>query len=161
MKKLVCLFLCIILCFCVASCSKAPEEISLNEENISEYVSVEVTFGEVDVADNEKPTHNEKYYLTCLATISIKPKGNYTFENVSVSCALNEGGRWSPIKSSGKMKAVDFQYDWHGSINLDKDGYGEKTVSIFCYSDTYDKIHPSSANWECFAFSASGTAIKN
>lgn len=160
MKKLVCLFLCIALCGCLASCSAEPEEVVLSKDNLSEYVSIELTFGEVDVADNESPTHDEKYYLTCLATITIKPKGDYAFTDASVSCVLDEGGRWTPVKS-GSIGATDFLYDWNGGISLDKEGYGETTVSLFCYSDTYDKMHPSSEEWECYAISAAGAAVKN
>lgn len=161
MKKLVCLFLCIAFCVCFASCSAEPEEVVLGKDNLSEYVSIELTFGEVDVADNESPTHDGKYYLTCLATITIKPKGDYTFTDASVSCILNEGGRWTPMKTSGSLTGSDLLYEWDGSLQLDKEGYGETTVSLFCYSDTYDRMHPSSVEWECYAISATGTATRN
>lgn len=162
MKKFVCSFLCIALCVCLAYCSAEPEEVTLSKENLSEYVSIVLTFGEVDVADNESTINREKYYLTCLATITIKPRGDYVFTDTSVACVLDEGGRWTPIKKTNeKQTALDMLYEWSGGIQLDKEGYGETTVSVYCYSDTYDKMHPSSAEWGCYAISATGTVTKN
>ena len=161
MRRFACLLLCIALCGCFVSCSSEPEEVTLSKDNISEYVSVEVTFGEVDVADNESTIHRGKYYLTCLATITVKPKGDYIFTNTSVSCVLDEGGRWLPVRASGSVSASDLLYYWSGNIQLDKEGYGETTVSVFCYSDTYDKMHPSAENWACYTLSGSGTVTKN
>ena len=160
MRRFICLLLCVALCGCFASCSDEPEEVALSEDNISEYVSVEVTFGEVDVSDNASTIHSEKYYLTSLATITVKPKGDYIFTNAFVSCVLDEGGKWKAIKS-GSTDAVDLLSDWSGSISLDKEGYGKTTVSLFCYSNIYDKMHPSSAKWECYAASATGTVTQN
>ena len=161
MKKLICLILCIALCVCLVSCSSEPEEVALSEENLSKYVSVDITFGEVSVADNKSLTHNEKYYLTCFATITVKPKRDCSFTDASVYCVLNEGGRWTPVKTRGKMTATDFLYGWSGVIRLDKEGYGETTVSLFCYSNTYDRMHPSSEAWKCYAIDAYGTVTKN
>ena len=160
MRRFICLLLCVALCGCFASCSDEPEEVALSKDNISEYVSVEVTFGEVDVSDNASTIHSEKYYLTSLATITVKPKGDYIFTNAFVSCVLDEGGKWKAIKS-GSTDAVDLLSDWSGSISLDKEGYGKTTVSLFCYSNIYDKMHPSSAKWECYAASATGTVTQN
>ena len=161
MRRFVCVLMCIALCGCFISCSAESEEVALSRDNISEYVSVEVTFGEVNVADNESTIHKSKYYLTCLATITVKPKGDYVFTDTSVSCVLDEGGRWFPIRASGSVSASDLLYDWSGSVQLDKEGYGEAAVSLYCYSDTYDKMHPSAENWECYASSASGTVTEN
>ena len=160
MKKFICLFLCIALCGCFIGCSEKTEEITLSRENVSEHVSIELSFGEVNVAANESPVRSEKYYLTCLATISVKPKGDYDFTDASVLCVLDEGGRWTPVKTNEKTTAFDTAYDWDGNIPLDKEGYGETTVSLYCYSNTYEAVHPSSQKWECYAIGASGTVIQ-
>lgn len=162
MKKLFCLFLCIVLCGCFVSCSKEPKEISLSKDNLTEYLAVDIVFGEVKATENESSIYSAKYYLTCMATVSVKPKGDYTFTNTNVVCVLDKSGGWTPIKKTGgNRNAYDVLYDWNANIQLDKEGYGETTVTLFCYSNTYNRVHPSSKKWKCYAVSAEGTVTKN
>ena len=163
MRKLLSLIICVAICICASSCARKTDMVTLERENLSEYLSVDVTFGEVSVFNNESRINNGKYYLTCLATISVKPQGDFAFEGASVFCVLDEGGEWTPIetKKTGGIKIADLMYDWEGRVSLDKEGYGETTVYLYCYSDTYDKIHPSFEEWKCYASGAKGTVTKN
>lgn len=147
MKKLICFSLCVImLCGCCTACKH--EEVSLTKDNISDYISIEITFGEVSVEENNTSGRLGKYYITSLATISIKPKGDYKFTDASVTCFLNKTGSWYVSNTSN-------------TLNLDKDGYGEKTVMVYSYSMKSQGVYPSSVNWNPRASNASGTVTIN
>ena len=161
MKRIICLFLCFAMCVCFLACEKEREEVDLSSENILDYVFIDLEFGDLGISENMAVTRDEEYYLTCMLTITIKPKKDYAFSDASVTCALNEGDEWTPLKKRAEKQTLfNSANDWSGTIKLDKEGYGEATVFLFCYSDTYDKMHPSSIQWECSAVGASGIAIE-
>lgn len=153
MKKLLCLIMCAVICFNFASCSEpaAPEKITLTKDNVLDYVFIDVYFGEVNVYENETFTYRGKYYLTCVATISVKPKGDFRFEDASLACNV-ETDNWLPSYSA----ADSYNY----TIMLDKDGYGEKSIFVYGYSDMYQLLHPSRVAWDLFPYKANGTVIK-
>lgn len=162
MKKIICLLLCIALCSCFVSCNKEPEEITLTKENFSDYAFIDINFGEVTITETDASIWNqdEKYYLTCMATVTVKPKGNYTFKNASVSLKLSRQNDWIPMRAHSPNLGSTTP-DWSGSVQLDKNGYGEITVFFYHYSNTYEKKHPAIFRWECSRGNISGTLISN
>lgn len=164
MKKFVCILLCIIICGCFVLFLKVPKKNTLDQNNILDYVSIEINFGDVNIFDNDS-SQNYKYYLTCLATITVKPKGNYDFTDASVTCALGKetllySNPWNPKRTYLEDNNIIYLKDWEKKIQLDKDGYGETTVFLTCHSNSYDDMHPYAAYWRLSASDAAGTVAK-
>lgn len=155
--KICSLVLCIATMLTCSACKDAPEKVSLSEKNILDYVFLDINFGEVDVHDNPSVIYSSnKYYLTCLATISVKPKGDFCFEEASVFCEFKPTDSWIPLQKSNLAAMVpDSKRSY--IIQLDKDGYGEKNVLVYRYDDYFDKRHPSSVEWNLTASSPKGT----
>ena len=165
MKKTLCLILCLFICIGLCACEKEPEEVTLTADNINDYVTVDLSFGDVDIDETTIPlTDNSRYYLSCSATLSIKPKGNYTFTNTSCDVLLAKGGKWLVSTKSDTKYPNDLSISvpnsdgiwfkttakYRGTINLDKNGYGEKNISLYQYSTTknnIEKLHPSAIEW--------------
>ena len=159
MKKILFIIIALAFAFCSVSCTKEPEEIELTRDNAKEYLSATISFGNVEFISNPSAIYGGKYYLTCTATISIKPRGDYIFKKASVACSLSKGGKWKVIKKADGITATDFLYKWSDSIEIDKEGYAETTVLIFLYSDD-NTAHPYQDEWECTVNSATGTVIE-
>ena len=161
MKKLIAVFLCFSYILCLFSCKKASGA-DISTDNIFDYVNISETYGDVSVTENVSGTNSGKYYLTCTATLRVSPKGDYSFTDAFLVVGINGGGEWTAIQPGGKeLNGVDLLYEWNGKIALDKDGYGETTVFMYCYSNTYDKMHPSRFVWYYSVASADGTVTEN
>lgn len=158
MKKLIATVLLISTLVCWVSCSETVIDIN----NISNYVFVDVSFGELNV--QEAIDKKEEYYLTCLATITVKPKGDFLFKDATVSCTIDKkytaGGKhhlWKVICESESIFSIVGK-----EIPLDYKGYGETTLLLYCYADDYEKYyHPSIYSWNLNIRKASGTVTSN
>lgn len=156
--KICSLVLCIATMLTCSACKDAPEKVNLSEENILDYVFLDINFGEVDVHDNPNQLYSSKeYYLTCLATISVKPKGDFSFEGASILCKFKLTDNWIPLKKGHMILSQKVDEERGYTIQLDKDGYGEKNVLVYCYGDRFHEQHPSRVEWNLTASSPKGT----
>lgn len=168
MKKIIAVFLvCILMCFSSVSCSnEKSEETRLSQSNITEYVNIQLVFGEVDQntfkntsVSLQSPTSIT--YSTCMCYVIVSPKGEYKFENanltINISHALqgilSSPQEWNPVFDDGTtILGADNEM-----IYLDKNGYG---IASVYFETTGNEHHPSiSYKWEPKVVKASGTVI--
>jgi hypothetical protein len=141
----------------------------LSTENLSDYVFIEINFGEIthDPSTRYVPVINgkkeERQYITCLATITVKPRADYSFTNASVKLKIDVPQPWkiAHVKNSLENYAPNAFPSWEGTINLDKNGYGEKTIFLYCYNDYFEEMHPANYKITQEITSASGKLKKN
>ncbi len=158
MKKIICLLLCAIICLCCVSCEK-----KISTDNMDDYVFIEISFGEITHEFNTTKLTDETYYITCAATIIVKPRADYSFENASINLKLEIPAPWKIAHVASQMEkfSPDSFPSWQGTINLDKNGYGEKTIFLYCYCDYFEGVHPAKYKIEQEITSVSGTLKKN
>lgn len=149
MKKILCIITTFFVCISMFSCKKETKEITT--ETIKDYVSVTLTFGDVSIEKyEEKSPYNTdntltKYYLHCMCTITVKPKADYDFKDVSLEVSIPENGFWSVLNSERGGTGLASRY---GKLNgpvtipLDKDGYGSASVFVYTTSDEFVGVHP-------------------
>lgn len=137
MRKFVCLLICIVLCISLPSC--ADKTVKLTQQNIQDYVWIDISYSEWEVTDaGSSLLYAEYYYVTCTATISIRPRGDYSFADASCYYELP----FVPDYSS-RIDCWRLSDGQNRHIKLDKDGYGEKVVYLYRYSSKDKKEYPS------------------
>lgn len=155
-------------CCSFAGCKAFTKEIELTDENASDYLFTNITYGNVQITENKDGT----YYISCVATITVQSKGDYLFE--AAQCTLRTGwGKWirtysenkdniSAPQSSFSGGALRKESYWQGTIQLDKNGDGCMTVFLYQKAaDTYLGEHPISLHATASFSKASGTVIEN
>lgn len=134
MKKFLCILLFISIVMMLFSCEEKTKEEELSNVNILDYVFFEIVYGEVTYTDRDDSFM--PFELHCVATLKIKPKGDYVFKNTSCTCTLVSNGilpgiaSWNVSDKGINPGTLNAEIGWKGVINLDKDGYGEITVRI-------------------------------
>lgn len=159
MKRLLTL---ILLCSVLLLSSCAEEEIpeiSLSSENVREYVAINLSFGDIAVEESA----SGGYYLSCICYIDIIPTGDYKFNSASIGYNLPSTSDWKAVEVNGSEKDGEIRTTHNtldASIKLDKDGYGNTRVYLYCYSSSIEKMHPTQrGEWSLDIKSASGTVI--
>ena len=156
----------IILCLTMFSCNKKSEDITT--ENIKDYVSITLSFGDVSIEkyEEESPYNTDntltKYYLHCMCTITVKPKADYNFKDASLEVSIPENGFWSVLNSERGGTSLASRY---GKLNgpvtipLDKEGYGSRSVFVYTTSDEFVGFHPLNrgGGWKYTISKASGS----
>lgn len=161
MKKAIAILLCVACMLCLTSCNKSRET-QLTTDNAFNYVHHTLTFGEITVRENTKPAINSgKYYITCTATLRIAPSADYSFSDAFIWLGFDFKDGWRAIRVGNNTAGTSILYTWDDVIHLDKDGYAIRTIELFCYSNDYDKLHPSRAKYEYSLASADGTVTEN
>ena len=183
MKRII-TFILAISFICAACCSftGCDKEIELTAENAKDCLFVNVTFSNVEILKHEetgikKFSHgygtidfDGRYYIYCMATITVNSKGDYLFKNAKCTLRTSWEQYWHFTYSehADKSCVVDgttyfsaAPY-WQGTIQLDKNGYGSMTVFLYKEaSESYIGEHPISENNKPWIYSASGTVIEN
>lgn len=177
MKRIFLLFLIIVLIFtsCV-SCGKEPEEpIKLTEENINDYVSIDLTFGELAITDVEGYGDSKQTLLSCLCTITVIPNADYKFENAYIYYQVKDTGEWNVITTHIAEEKIDKSTrsilplldERSVKLHLDKNGYGSDSFYVWQkLSSTHINFngrnhHPAQLTWKYNIESVSGTVLKN
>lgn len=116
MKRILCLFITIIVLFTTIPLSACTEEISLNENNYTKYIDIQYKL-ENCVADNNN--------LYCSLIVSFSSKDNsYKFSNAKISFRATVTNFHSSSHKNGD------------EVILDKEGKGEFIVSLNSSSAT-------------------------
>lgn len=143
MKKTITIMLiCVIIWSNFASCGKVETvEKHLSSSNITDYVNIQVVFGEV----------TETTFTSCMCYVIVSPKGDYKFENASLSFDFNSllqnKLKWHPVFPNGVL------YDY-ATILLDKNGYG---VASVYFEKSGNERHPSIVGeWKPNIFKVTG-----
>lgn len=159
MKRfLVVLLLCSLLL--LSACSEEEvQKISLSEGNIRDYVAINLSFGDISV----KELSTGDYYLSCICYIDVFPKSDYKFDSVSMMYNLPSSDIWKAVEVNGSENDSEIKTTHntlHASLKLDKEGYGNTRVYMYCYSPTTEKMHPTQkGEWALDIQSVSGTVI--
>ena len=161
MKRVLTVLLIISILLCAVSCGKKGEAVTLNTENVLDYVSYTLTFDGITVRENTNITMNGEYYVTCTATLRIAPRSDLSFDDAFIWLGLEFDKGWYAVRVGGSNSGTALLYDWDDVIRLDKDGYAERTIELFCYANSYDKLHPSAAKCNYTVCSAGGTLTEN
>lgn len=143
--------------------SSCEEKEELTKANILDYVFFELVYGEVTYT--KKDSSVMPYELQCTATLKIKPKGEYIFENTSCTCTLVQSSDilslygWNVAeKGMNEGALIGSEKGWKGVINLDKDGYGEISIRIR-RSSTETSGYPKESNFVRSIVKVTGTVI--
>lgn len=164
MKRIFLLFLIVVLTF--TSCEKEPvEPTKLTEENLYNYVSIDITFGDLTVTDLSYGD-TKRNVLSCLCTITVIPNADYNFENAYIRYKVNDNENWNvvmtrtandssgPLLSSGDVK-----------LYLDKNGYGSDSFYVWqTFSSSpinINKHYPAQLRWDYEIKSVAGTVVEN
>jgi hypothetical protein len=135
-----------------------PEKIVLISSNADKYLAIEVTFSEFKYSITNNILHQGQYYITCNATILVKPRADYKFVNASVKVSIRNTNGWDiPNENSDTFS----DSSWYKNIELDKNGYGKATVFMARHSINCEYVHPSRNSWTPKFTSASGTITIN
>ena len=160
MRKILAFILCVAALLCLFSCNKKEKKTSLTTDNVFELVSHTLTFGEITVRENTNTAMSGKYYVTCTATLRISPCADLSFINAKIWLGLNFDKGWYAVRVGNNNSGTSLIYDWDDVIRLDKDGYAERTIELFCYTNSYDKLHPSNARCDYTVCSVEGTVTE-
>ncbi len=149
-KLLLVLVSMLLLLGCLTGCSKNEEPISLSAENINDYLSISVEFGNVSVSEVSSTLSGGKYYLSCIATITVESKKDYLFSDAWCYWILDDVGRWQQLSSSGDKITVYENVNAHGKIQLNKEGSGKSVIELYCYSDRIDRVSPHAESYSVY-----------
>lgn len=158
MKNSICTkILLLLICFNIllfsTSCSLSDQRIQLTGDNINDYVSISLSFEPIYkvVAEKETDTYSS-------VVVSIVPKSNFSFENVTCSIKLGINPGWKVISPNDVI--IDGIHIL--KISLDKNGYCKEHVTLQTkYNELYltTPPHPGSYSSD-YRLTATGTVIK-
>lgn len=162
MKKIFLIFLIACMIFSFASCSQKEKKVELNRQNILNYVFFEASLGDVT---------KDGSVFYCPVTLTIKPKGDYSFKNVSCTCTFKDVSEIQMFSWNVDDKGLNENLSvfapnpgdcWKGVINLDKDGYGEVVIYIknSPLSETSTIARPKLTNWNREIITVEGTVTE-
>ena len=161
MRKIFALALCFSMLACLFSCEKNEKSIGFTTDNAFEFVSYTLAFDGITVRENTNATMSGKYYITCTATLRVAPRAEYSFDDAYLWFGFDFDGGWNAIHVGNNTAGTSLIYDWDDVVRLDKDGYAERTIELFCYANSYDKLHPSNAKYDCKLCTAGGSVRGN
>ena len=74
----------------LVSCENS--EIELNKSNFDKYIAFNITFGDIQIIDNNENDNDTKHYhLLCNAQVTTFAKGDYIFSDVTVTYIYSTG----------------------------------------------------------------------
>jgi hypothetical protein len=161
-KVIIVLLVCMFICLNLSSCKKTEEK-SLSQSNITDYVNIQLVFG--DVVQNTfknsslyPTTQTSTTYSSCMCYVIVSPKAEYKFENASLTFNISQSlfssyQTWKPIFDDDSTLLISGQE----TIFLDKNGYG---IASVYFEATGNEHHPSiSYEWKPRIINANGKIV--